>query len=333
VDVLLIDDKEGERLLLEKYQNASKFRILHSNDLTQIRRMASPEAIPDWPSPPYLPVAAVIDLDLGHVGHGAAGGIVAIKMLRAWQRRTNRPLKIVLRTADVSEELSLAAVLAAELSGGALPIWGKDASDAGPMFDYIHQVVRDPDEPSTPDPSDFAGSLVHPVRLVLEERSEQPLGRFLFAGIRAAVWARLRDGLNAELSVIAAGATDHHKFWERQQPVISAILQMRENGPPLHELAGQPIRVRDIERDTAESAVRDIDVAIYSARRADATEAVIELLMAEKARYEGWLDGTGERRPYQNRSSDQGEFWGLYGGVLGHDAVIGAFRRRSKSDL
>lgn len=325
MDVLLIDDKEGESALLVREWESRGIRVLHSDDLLDVATMLKGETPPGWPEGPYDVAAAVIDLDLGHKGPGPAGGVVATQVIRTWRADTSASFPIVLRTADVDDDRSLAAVLAAEVVGGPLPLWGKEATEAGALLDFI-EAHRE----HATDPAEFGARLVQPVRFVRDERHERLLGRFLYDGARADVWERLRDGFDAEAAILAAGYQSHNKFWEPINGLIGAIIHLRDNGVALHDLGGEAIRIADVEREMDLEVVADIDIAMYAVRALpDTTDAarsrILAALTATKQQYVDSLEH-GTRRPSQNRNVDQGEFLGAFGRVLGHPEVVDIFK-------
>ncbi|RHW25412.1 hypothetical protein D0Z08_19485 [Nocardioides immobilis] len=326
MDVLLIDDKDGEEALLAREWADADVRVLHSDDLTDLEVMMAGGQPEGWPDGPYDVAAAVVDLDLGNRGPGPAGGIVATHRISAWLRDVRRSAPIILRTADVDDDRSLAAVLAAEVAEGPLPLWGKTSADAASLLSFIRASVE-----GTVEPGRCGASIVHPVRFIREERGDQLLGNFLYDGPRSDVWERLRDGFDPETAVLSTGVKKHNKFWDHQKGLIAAILYLRDQGSPLHTIGGKVVRIRDIERDIDLAVLHSINVAIYAVEKLpDSAEAArrdaLRLLEANRAAYQEWLEGEGTRRPYQNRNNDQGDFWGTFGRVLGHPEVVELFR-------
>lgn len=324
--MLLIDDKEGEEALLSRYWDASRARVLHTRDLADFETMAAGGRPEGWPEPPYDVVAAVIDLDLGHQGPGPAGGIVATHRISSWARDNRLSLPIVLRTEDVDDDRSLAAVLAAELLEAPIPLWGKSAEEAGQLLEFI-AASRD----GIVEPAAYGGHSVHPVRFIREERGEQLLGDYLYDGQRAEVWDRLAEGFDLQTAVLAIGVKKHNRFWDHLNSLFAALLHMRDTGSPLHLLAGRTLRLRDVEREIALAVKQNIELAQQAVRTApDLSEVarrdVIKLLEDDRQAYVAWLEGHAARPPYQNRNNDQGDFWGTFGRVLGHPDVVDLFR-------
>ena len=279
-----------------------------------------------WPARPYDLRAAIIDLDLGHKGPGPAGGVVAIDRLLRWQRSNQRSVFIGLRTADVDDDRSLAAVLAAELAERPLPLWGKSQSAAQQLSSYILAFRSQP-----ADPVAHGAHMVHPVRFVKEERGEHRLGEYLYEGRRAAVWERLWDGFDVEPAILAAGYKDHNKYWEQHRSLIASILHLRDNGTGLHALGGATLRLPDIQREIFAEAIEDLDIAIYAVGKQreldeDTRDAVLRSLEKDKTEIQNWLDGTRKTQPSQKRNVEQGEFLGVFGRVLGHPDVVELFR-------
>ena len=321
-----MDDKEGEDALLVREWEPFDIRVLHSDDLSDFEVMAGGGRPDGWPEPPYNLQAAVIDLDLGHKGPGPAGGVVATHRLLRWQRENRTSIPIALRTADVDDDRALAAVLAAELVDGPLPLWGKSSEDAARLHDFIvdsRSEVRDP--------LPYGATLVHPVRFMKEERGQHLLGEFLYDGRRASVWERLWDGFDPETAILAAGYRDHNKFWEQHNGLIAAIVHLRDNGTSLHQLRGRVLRLPDIEREIYAEILQDIDVAVYAVRcqddmPEDTKNFLVARLEEDRINTELWLEGRSRRRPSQKRNMEQGEFLGAFGRVLGHPDVVDLFR-------
>ena len=128
MDVLLIDDKDGEGALLIREWAPHGVRVLHLDKLDDFDQVAAGGRPDGWPDPPYDVQAAIIDLDLGSKFPGPAGGIVATERLLRWQRANRTLIPLVLRTQDVDDDRALAAVLAAELAEKPLPLWGKSVA-------------------------------------------------------------------------------------------------------------------------------------------------------------------------------------------------------------
>ena len=326
MDVLLIDDKEGEGAFLIREWEHHGIRVLHSDDLKDFDVMAEGGRPDGWPEGPYELGAAVIDLDLGNKGPGPAGGIVATDKLLRWQRNNRRSIAIALRTADVDDDRALAAVLAAELAERPLPLWGKSKGAAECLRSFV-LASRD----AIVDPALHGAQLVHPVWFIKEERGENLLGEYLYDGRRARVWERLWEGFDVEPAILAAGYKDHNKYWEQHRWLIAAILHLRDNGTGLHALGGSTLRLPDVQRDIYAEAIEDLEVAIYAVKSQDdiddhTKEVIIHSLEKDKVEFQSWLDGQRKTRPSQKRNVEQGEFLGVFGRVLGHPEVVELFR-------
>ncbi|MFT4263474.1 MAG: hypothetical protein QM572_08845 [Nocardioides sp.] len=341
MDVLLIDDKEGEGALLVREWEEAGIRVLHSDDLDDLAVMLDGGRPDGWPDGPYEIEAAVIDLDLGgkKLGLktlGAAGGIVATDRLFRWRQRSGKNFPIALRTADVIDDRALAAVLAAEIAGRPLPLWGKSSVAAQRLRAFVLDSLDDVVQEAA-----YGAVMVHPVRFVKGERGENLLGDYLYDGKRADVWRKLWDGWEVEPAILAAGYRSHNKFWETHQWLIATILHLRDQGRGLHELNGERLRLPDYEEQIWAETIGDLDQAIYDVAKqddlADSTKRVIlaslrkdlseiEMFLAGKnlkRRKNGNLVNT---RPSQKRNVEQGEFLGVYGQVLGHPEVVKLFR-------
>ena len=202
MDILLVDDKEGEGALLHREWQHEGVRTHQAHDLNELL------AVIRGQSPTFD--AVIIDLDLGRDSSGAAGGLQAISAISRWQAQSGSACTIALRTQDVDDDRSLSAVLAAELLGCPLPLWGKRPEDAHALLAYLsassHEAVN---------PTDFGGVMVHPVRFVKEERGEVALGEYLFGGQRGQVWTFLFEGYDADVAVLYAGYQKRNKFWDQ----------------------------------------------------------------------------------------------------------------------
>lgn len=326
MDVLLIDDKEGEGALLDLLWREEGVRIWHARHLSAVLSVTQGTPHPHGALVPESLDAVVIDLDLGGGSDGAAGGVQAICAIKRWQVDHVRTWPVVLRTQDVDDARSLAAVLAAELLGEPLPLWGKRRSDARSLLAYLRAR-----EERRADVEEFGGTLVHPVKIIREERGEQNLGAFLFGGRRSVVWARIFEGFDADVAVLAAGYARRNKFWDQVNALFSAIVYLRDKGDQLHTLGGGPLRLTDFEHKIATDELDEVDLAISEVQRElrdsdpHVKDKVLEVLATRRAELDGWINGERMRKPSFNRNYDQGEFLGVFGRVLGNAEIRDLF--------
>lgn len=319
MNILLVDDKEGEGALLEKAWSNEAVRVWHIDELPKLTIADDPQARETEPRIPDRLDAVIIDLDLGQKAFGPAGGLLAIHALKEWQTDPANSPTIILRTQDVDDDRSLAAVLAAELIGEPLTLWGKSSQNAMEILSYLR------DENSTP--KMHGGSVVHPVRIVRDERGEQLLGKFLFQKRRAKVWERIHDGFDADIAVLTAGFPKRNKFWDQVNGLFSAIVFLRDRGEQLHTLNGAVLRLTDIEREIARDELDEVGMAIYEVQRGlqdsqpQVKDRVLQVLLSRQTELDDWISERRDKKPSFNRNYDQGEFMGVFSRVLGHPEI------------
>ncbi len=322
MDVLLIDDKEGEGALLHGEWDTLGVTTVHLRDLKSVLELVRP-VIPERRFD-----AVVIDLDLGRTSSWTAGGLQTVAEISRWRQRTWQTFDIVLRTQDVDDDRSLAAVLAAEIHGGALPLWGKSREDSHHLLRYLSA-----DADSRGELRQYGGMAIHPVRLVRGERGERLLGEYLFEGRRGQVWALVQQEFDADIALLYAGFAKRNKFWDGVNGLFSAIVHLRGMDRHLHQLDGDVIRLNDIERDIAQDELKEVEIAIGAVVSGPGSVAagsniILRLLEARRLELSSWLEGQRKRKPTFNRNYDQGEFLGVFGRVLGDEAVVELFTPR-----
>lgn len=329
MDVLLVDDKEGEGALLDRVWGEEDVRVWQVRDLTEVLSVTRGQPHHSGVPIPDTPDATIIDLDLGRNADGAAGGLQAASAIRHWQRTHARTWPLVLRTQDVDDDRSLSAVLTAELLGEPLAMWGKRPEDALNLLSYLRS------SPITPANAEaYGGTIVHPVRVVKEERGEQLLGEFLFSGRRAIVWERIFEGFDADVAVLAAGYHRRNKFWDQVNALFSAIVYLRDLDDQLHMLNGTPLRLIDIERRIAADELLEVDLAINEVQRGlrdsepHVKDRVLQVLQDRRNELDEWINERRTKKPSFNRNFDQGEFIGVFGRVLGNPEVLELFKER-----
>lgn len=322
MDVLLVDDKEGEGALLDREWAHADVRVWQVRDLDELLAATRGQANQSGVPLPRTWDAAIIDLDLGLRADGAAGGLQAVNAIRRWQATNDRPWPLVLRTQDVDDDRSLAAVLAAELLDDPLTLWGKHPQDAANLLSYLRSSSHGP--ATAPQ---FGGTLVHPVRVMRDERGAQLLSDFLFSGRRAVVWQRIFEGFDADVAVLAAGYPRRDKFWNQVNSLFSAIVYLRDLDDHLHMLDGTILRLTDIERRIAVDELEEVDLAIREVQRGlpdsepHVKNRVLQVLQDRRTELDDWIDGRRAKKPTFNRNYDQGEFIGVFGRVLGNPEV------------
>lgn len=320
MDVLLIDDKEGEGALLHGEWDACGVTTVHLQNLRSVLELVQP------PVPARRFDAVVIDLDLGRTSSWSAGGLQAVAQISRWRARTGQTFEIVLRTQDVDDDRSLAAVLAAEIHGQALPLWGKSREDSRRLLAYL-----DGDPAVRQSAEAHGASVVHPVRLIRGERGERMLGEYLFDGRRGEVWSLVHQEFDADIALLYAGFAKRNKFWDGVNALFSAIVYLRGMDRHLHQLEGAAIRLNDIERDIAQDELDEVEIAISAVTAgagkvaAGSHDVILRLLEARRLELSTWLEGQRERKPTFNRNYDQGEFLGVFGRVLGDPDVVELF--------
>ncbi|MCL3836883.1 hypothetical protein [Aeromicrobium duanguangcaii] len=329
MDVLLVDDKEGEGALLDRVWQNEDVRVWQVRDLSELLSVTRGRPLRSGAMVPESLDAVIIDLDLGHAADGAAGGLQSINAIRQWQESHIRKWPIVLRTQDVDDDRSLSAVLAAELLDEPLALWGKRPQDAVNLLSFLRSAPVAPVHVES-----FGGALVHPVRILKEERGEQLLGEFLFGGRRAVVWERIYEGFDADVAVLAAGYARRNKFWDQVNALFSAIVFLRDLDDHLHKLNGTPLRLTDIERRIAADELVEVDLAINEVQRGlqdsrpEVKERVLQVLRDRRGELDDWINERRTKKPSFNRNFDQGEFIGAFGKVLGNPEVLALFVRR-----
>lgn len=327
MDVLLVDDKEGEGALLDRVWGDEGVRVWQVRDLSEVLSVTRGQPHHSGAPIPESLDAVIIDLDLGRGADGAAGGLQAINAIRRWQEHHLRAWPIILRTQDVDDDRSLSAVLAAELLGEPLALWGKRPKDALNLLTYLRTKADNPADPEV-----HGGALVHAVRVVKEERGEQLLGEFLFGGRRAVVWERIFEGFDADVAVLAAGYHRRDKFWDQVNALFSAIVYLRDLDDHLHMLNGTPLRLIDIERRIAADELLEVDLAINEVQRGlrdsepHVKDRVLQVLRDRRNELDEWINERRTKKPSFNRNFDQGEFIGVYGRVLGNPEVLELFK-------
>lgn len=327
MDVLLIDDKEGEDLVLHKAWDPEGIRIHHVDNLDDallITNGGGP-ATDDAALPKFD--AVIIDLDLGIESSGSAGGLQAASAVSQWRDREQQPFQIVLRTQDVDDDRSLSAVLAAELLGGPIPLWGKSSEDATSLLAYLREAAN-----GETNPAKFGGMFVHPVTFMRGERGVKPLGAYLLNGRRGRVWTHIYEGMDADLAVASAGYVKRNKFWEDVNDLFSAIVYLRDMEDHMHRWDGTPLRLSDIERKIVLDELQEANFAIDGVSSgtydvpAKSKDLVLALLKKRRDELDDWLNGLRNKRPSLNRNWDQGEFVGVFGRVIGNHDVYELFR-------
>lgn len=325
--VLLVDDKEGEGALLDRVWGDEGVRVWQVRDLSEVLSVTRGQPHHSGAEVPESLDAAIIDLDLGRGADGAAGGLQAVDAIRRWQQTHGRTWPIVLRTQDVDDDRSLSAVLAAELLGEPLARWGKRPKDASNLLAYL----RSP-EVAPADAEAYGGTVVHPVRVVEEERGGQLLGEFLFGGRRAVVWERIFEGFDADVAVLAAGYHRRNKFWVQVNALFSAIVYLRDLDDHLHMLNDTPLRLIDIERRIAADELLEVDLAINEVQRGlrdsepHVKDRVLQVLQDRRNELDEWINERRTKKPSFNRNFDQDEFIGVFGRVLGNPEVLELFK-------
>jgi len=324
-DVLLIDELEGESALLHRVWGGEDVRIVVATSLDNLRRILTGKQLANTPPTPYNFRAALVDLDLGDESEGPAGGLVAVHELLEWREATEIETPIILRTGDLDDGRSMAAVLAAELLGGPLPWWGKSSAEARETLDYLTALGTDP----RARPTTYGAKLIQRVQVRLGEGGiVRHLGQVLYEGSRGEVWKKmLEDG--PEAAHVYGGFQDRNKFWEPHlKDVILAINFLRDNDEPLHLLEGRDLRPGTIEVELMETATKQIDRAVEALTSETVAlstnsklKKALSALEARKAWLREWLD-TGEgRQPSQHRNLENGEFLGAYGPVICNSVV------------
>ncbi len=328
MDVLLVDDKEGEGALLDRVWGDEGVRVWQVRDLSEVLSVTRGQPHHSGVAFPESLDAVIIDLDLGLNADGAAGGLQALNAVRKWQAAQSLVWPVVLRTQDVDDDRSLSAVLAAELLGKPLSLWGKRPEDARSLLRFLRS------RGSTSDAEAYGGTVVHPVRVVKEERGEQFLGEFLFGGRRAVVWERIFEGFDADVAVLAAGYHRRNKFWDQVNALFSAIVYLRDLDDHLHMLNGTPLRLIDIERRIAADELLEVDLAINEVQRGlrdsepHVKDRVLQVLQDRRNELDEWINERRTKKPSFNRNFDQGEFIGVFGRVLGNPEVLELFADR-----
>jgi hypothetical protein len=233
-----------------------------------------------------------------------------------------------LRTQDVDDDRSLAAVLAAELFGGPLPLWGKTTKDVVQLLAYLKAVNKGPVPPAN-----YGATVVHPVKFIKQERGERLLGEDLLSGRRGVVWERIAEGFDADIAIGAAGYEKPYKFWEQVNILFGAILHLHDAGDSIHLLGGTPLRLIDFERQVVEDELLDIHRAIYEVNQPDnpisanSKGTILKNLSTRQAKLNKWLANPSKNKPSTNRDWDRGEFIGIFGRVLGNPEVLELFRK------